>query len=104
MEAAQQAKLMGKNAVSAYLKTAAWVAAGLGNTAEARALLLEAMEAANLEEPDGDVWYGFGRIYEQYGVNDAAVTAYQRVLAMKQPAEDPLGSVQLAKRRLAALR
>jgi predicted TPR repeat methyltransferase len=42
-------------------------------------MLLKAMTVDNLSEPNAEVWYGFGSIYEQYGVNDAAVAAYKKV-------------------------
>jgi hypothetical protein len=75
----------------------------VGRTAEARQLLLQAMSVAGLEEPDSSIWYGFGRIYEQYGLNDAAIGAYRRV---EMPAGnlDPADTFVLAQSRLAALR
>lgn len=29
--------------------------------------------------PNPEVWFGFGRIYEQFGVDDAAIQAYEKV-------------------------
>ena len=77
--ASQQAVLLTKNNNYAYLHTLACLNAANGQTAEARQLLLEAMSVAGLEEPDGATWFGFGRIYEQYGLTNAAIKAYRRV-------------------------
>jgi tetratricopeptide (TPR) repeat protein len=63
----------------AYLHTLACLNGARGETAEARQLLLEAMSSGHLEEPNGAIWYWFGRIYEQYGLYDAAANAYKRV-------------------------
>jgi len=49
------------------LHTLGCLYAAAGKTAEAREVLLQAMELLNMEEPDSNYWYGFGRIAEQYG-------------------------------------
>src|SRR5260370_32526178 len=72
----QQANLLRKNNNYAYLHTLACLDAARGETAEARQLLLEAMSTGNMEEPNSAIWYGFGRIYEQYGCYDASPAAY----------------------------
>ncbi|HMH12298.1 MAG TPA: hypothetical protein VK578_04255 [Edaphobacter sp.] len=79
LAAAEQVNLLSKNGNYAYLHTLACLDATRGKTVEARQLLLEAMSTANLEEPNSAIWYGFGLIFEQYGVSDAAVAAYRRV-------------------------
>jgi len=102
VKAAQQATLLTKNATFAELHTLACIYAVQGKTKEARELLLKAMTLANLSEPNSEVWFGFGSIYEQYGVNDAATEAYRKV-------EKPEGFVAptstwvLAQNRLKAL-
>jgi tetratricopeptide (TPR) repeat protein len=102
LEAAQQANLLSKNSNYAYLHTLACLDAARGETAEARQLLLEAMSTGNLEVPNSAIWYGFGRIYEQYGVYDAAAAAYQRV-ERPDGVIDPTGTFVLAQSRLKAL-
>lgn len=102
LEAAQQANLLSKNSNYAYLLTLACLDAARGETAEARQLLLEAMSSRGLEEPDSAIWYGFGRIYEQYGVFDAAIAAYQRV-EKPDSTIDPMSVFALAQSRLKAL-
>lgn len=37
------------------------------------------MDAAGLGQPDSEVWFGFGALYEQYGVAEAAVEAFRKV-------------------------
>jgi hypothetical protein len=46
---------------------------------KARDLLLKAMDARHLEEPNSEVWFGFALIAERYGVLDAAEEMYSRV-------------------------
>lgn len=103
LDAAQQVNMTTKDSNYSYLHTLACLDAARGNTTEARQLLLEAMKAGHLEEPNAAIWYGFGLIYEQYGVNDAALAAYTRV-KKEAPEDDPIGSYALAQRRLVALR
>jgi hypothetical protein len=37
------------------------------------------MTAGNLAQPNPEVWFGFGAIYEQYGLADAAIEAFRKV-------------------------
>jgi len=60
------------------------------------------MTIANLSEPNQEAWYGFGSIYEQYGVNDAAVDAYKRV-QKPEGRIGPTSTYVLAQVRLKAL-
>ena len=53
--------------------------AAQGKTTEAKQVLLQAMDAAKLVEPNSEVWFGFGALYEQYGVADAAIEAFGKV-------------------------
>ncbi|MEO6803820.1 MAG: hypothetical protein ABI197_11335, partial [Granulicella sp.] len=102
LAAAQQANLLTHNSNYAYLHTLACVSAARGETAQARQLLLEAMTAGYLEEPNSAIWYGFGRIYEQYGVYDAARTAYRRV-ERSEGSHSPTDPFVLAQSRLKSL-
>jgi tetratricopeptide (TPR) repeat protein/transglutaminase-like putative cysteine protease len=79
VKAAQQANMLTHNSSFSELHTLACIYASEGRTAEARDLLLKAMSVANLSEPNSEVWYVLGSIYEQYGVNDAAIEAYRKV-------------------------
>jgi len=88
-KAAQQASSLSKNSNFAELHTLACIYAFEGKTSEARELLLQAMAASNISEPNSEVWFGFGLIYEKYGVNDAAIEAYRKV-------EKPVGPIGAA--------
>jgi tetratricopeptide (TPR) repeat protein len=81
---AQQSNALGNNTNFSIMHTLACIYAHQGKTAEAKDILLKAMTVDNLSEPNSAVWLAFGLIYEQYGVNDAAMDAYKKV-------EKPLG-------------
>ena len=86
---------------SALLHTLGCVYAQAGKPSQARELLLKAMDAASLEEPNSEVWFGFGLIAEQYGETDAAQKMFARVEKPKR--EFPAATYDLAQRHLAAL-
>jgi tetratricopeptide (TPR) repeat protein len=79
IQAAQQANVLTKNGNFAYLHTLACLYAAQGKTAEAKQVLLQAMTAGNLAAPNPASWFGFGVIYEQYGVKDAAISAFKKI-------------------------
>jgi tetratricopeptide (TPR) repeat protein len=103
VQAAQQANMLMKNESYAALHTLACLYAAQGKTTEARQLLLQAMSAGNISEPNSAIWYGFGSIYEQYGVKDAAIAAYSKV-EKPEGRIDPVDTYVLAEARLKALR
>lgn len=78
------------------------VYAQAGKTTEARELLLKAMSTSKLDEPNSELWFGFGLIAEQYGVTDAAARMFARV--EKPKAEFPGSTYAFAQQHLAALR
>ncbi len=41
-------------------------------------MLIHAMDLVNLDEPDDNYWYAFGRIAEQYGERDIGLADYTR--------------------------
>ena len=86
------------------LHTLAALYAENGKTREAREILLEAMDEWGLEEPNGASWYVLGRIAEQYGLNDVATAAYQRVDKPEETWMESTASWGLAQRRLAAMK
>jgi tetratricopeptide (TPR) repeat protein len=79
IRAAQQSNMLSKNASFADLHTLACLYAAQGKTTEAKQVLLQAMAAGNLTRPNAATWYGFGAIYQQYGVTDAAIAAFKKV-------------------------
>jgi tetratricopeptide (TPR) repeat protein len=91
-----------KNDNFAILHTLACVYAEAGKTSQARELLLKAMEALHVEEPNSEIWFGFASIAEQYGSFDAAEAMYRRV---EKPQFDyPGTSYVISQQRLAGLR
>ncbi|MGA9586845.1 MAG: transglutaminase domain-containing protein, partial [Terracidiphilus sp.] len=87
----------------AILHTLACVYAETGKTKEAHDLLLRAMDELNLDEPDDDYWYAFGRIAEQYGERDVAISDYRKLEKPKEDMMIPTSSYQLAQNRIKAM-
>jgi tetratricopeptide (TPR) repeat protein len=85
----------------AALNTLAVLYAEQGKTSEARDTLLKSIDARGEEDLNGPDWYVLGRLAENYGVNEAAVEAYQKVSKPEKPAAS---SYQLAQKRLAVLK
>lgn len=82
-KAAQQSVQMTNNSSFATLHTLACIYAAQGKTTEARQELQDAMYAGSMPEPNSEVWYALGLIYEQYGEKQAALDAYRRVQAQE---------------------
>jgi tetratricopeptide (TPR) repeat protein len=87
----------------ATLHTLASIAAEIGKTAQARQVILQAMDSAGLNEPNEACWYVFGRLAEQYGLNDVARDYYKKVTRPGGERGLPVSTYALAQRRLAAL-
>ncbi|KAA6459698.1 DUF3857 domain-containing protein [Acidobacteria bacterium AB60] len=85
------------------LHTLACLYAETGKTKEARDLLIRAMDQLNLDEPDDDYWYAFGRIAEQYGEREIAIADYRKLQKPKQALALPSSTYQLAQMRLKTL-
>jgi hypothetical protein len=75
----------------------------VGKTKEAREVLIQAMDVLNLDEPDDNYWYAFGRIAEQFGEHDTAVANYARVTKPKTAIEIPDSTYYLTQVRIQAL-
>lgn len=69
----------------AELHTLASVYAELGDPRKAGELLVQAMDQADLNEPDTESWYLLGRIAEAYGEVDIGAADYHRVEKPKLP-------------------
>jgi tetratricopeptide (TPR) repeat protein len=102
LDAAQRGSELTKNSNFAILHTLACLDAQAGKTSQARELLLKAMDAAHMEEPNSAIWFGFASIAEQYGVFDAAKKMYSRVEKPKR--NFPSDTYIIAQQRLGALR
>jgi tetratricopeptide (TPR) repeat protein len=85
------------------LHTLACLYAETGKTKDARELLLHAMDDLNLDEPNDDFWYAFGRIAEQYGERDIAIADYRKLEKPRFSLEIPTSSYTLAQMRLKAM-
>jgi tetratricopeptide (TPR) repeat protein len=79
LDAAQQSNMMTSNNNFSILHTLACIYAENGRTKEAREVILSALKAGGMEEPNSAAWYVFGRIDEQLGQTDAAAQAYRKV-------------------------
>ena len=79
LQAGQQANMLTKNSNFAELHTLACLYAAQGKTTEAKQVILQAMAAANQVEPNSEAWYVWGAIYQQYGLSDAAIDAFEKV-------------------------
>ncbi len=85
------------------LHTLACLYAEAGNTRDARAVLLRAMDLWNLDEPNDEVWYVLGRIAEQYGAREIALADYGKLTKPKNPVALPTSTWKLAQMRLKAM-
>jgi tetratricopeptide (TPR) repeat protein len=101
IDAAQRANELTKNANFGILHTLACLYAEEGKTVQARELLFKAMDAADIEEPNSEVWFGLGKIAEQYGETEAARSMYSRM--EKPKIEFPTSSYSMGQQRLAAM-
>lgn len=102
LDYARRASQMSQNNPS-VLHTLGCVYAALGKTQEAREVLIQAMDALGLDEPDDNYWYAFGRIAEQYGLRDAAIGDYKRIEKPTEMPQIPTSSWLLAQGRLTSL-
>jgi hypothetical protein len=85
------------------LHTLGCLYADVGKTKEAHSVFLQAMDLAELDEPNGEFWYAFGRIAEQFAEYDLAETDYGKVPKPKNAVAIPGSSYLLAQRRLQRL-
>jgi predicted Zn-dependent protease len=90
--------------IAGFLHTLASVYAEAGQPAEARQTVLRAMNAWMILEPNSECWYVFGRIAEQYGIDDAALAYYGKVQAPKVNPDNPISTYSLARKRIAAIK
>lgn len=87
-------------AASSNRHTLATLYAEAGDTAEALQVLYQSLED---DEPQSHHWYVIGRLAEQYGVTNAAITAYRKVERPAPPEPVEGSTYMLAQRRLAQL-
>jgi transglutaminase-like putative cysteine protease len=102
VDTAMRATQLRNNPTSA-LHTLGCAYAEVGKTREAREVLLQSMEGRNMAEPNGDFWYAFGRIAEQYGERDIALANYAKVKPPTDSSMEYDSSYRLAQNRVRAL-
>ena len=103
LKAARQATMLTNNRTFPEVHTLACLYAAHGETSEARDLLLKAMAIDEADEPNSEVWFGFGSLYQQLGVNDAAIAAFEKV-EKPEGRVDPSSTYALAQTQLRALK
>jgi Tfp pilus assembly protein PilF len=85
--------MLSSNKSFAAMHTLASIYAAEGKTTEARKVLEEAMYAGNMAQPNSECWYVLGWIYEQYGMNEAAIHAFSHVESDDNPATERLDTL-----------
>jgi tetratricopeptide (TPR) repeat protein len=104
IELVQRASANRQNSDSNTVHTLACLYAEVGKTKEAYELLLHTIAVSGLDEPDSAVWYGLGRLAEQYGERGAALATYKRMEDREDEATLPTSTWNLGQKRLRALR
>jgi tetratricopeptide (TPR) repeat protein/transglutaminase-like putative cysteine protease len=100
IETAQRAARLTENKNFGVTHTLASVYAEVGRVGEARQLLIQAMDQSGMDEPNSAVWYVFGRIAEQYGRWNAALTTYRKVEKDSEGEPRPNSTYMLAQRAI----
>jgi transglutaminase-like putative cysteine protease/tetratricopeptide (TPR) repeat protein len=103
LEAARRGVMLSNSQDAPMLHTKLCVEAENGNITELREPTLQLMRQWQLDEPNGQLWYLFGRIAERLGARSAAISAYGRVEKPDEEISIPGSTYALASRRLAAL-
>jgi tetratricopeptide (TPR) repeat protein len=103
VEAAEHAALFRNQPSWGHLHTLAAVYADVGRVVEARQTLIKELDARGFAEPGPQEWLVIGRLAAQYGANEHALAAYQRVTKPKTEADVAGSSYELAQRWMSQL-
>jgi hypothetical protein len=76
-------RAVNENSSYPEIHTLACLYAEIGNTKEARELLLRALHSVGMDEPNEPIWYGFGRIAEDYGLQSVAHSLSQPSVGLR---------------------
>jgi tetratricopeptide (TPR) repeat protein len=79
VKAARQSVTLTNSSSFDELHTLACLYAAQGKTNEARDLVVKTMRAFNMEEPNDSLWLVLAIMYEKFGIDDAAIEAYEKV-------------------------
>jgi tetratricopeptide (TPR) repeat protein len=103
VKAARQSVTLTQNNSFDELHTLACLYAAQGKTNESLDVLLKTMRGFNMAVPNDAIWFIYASLYEQYGVQDAAIEAYEKV---RKPEGyiGPTSTYLLAQSRLKALK
>lgn len=102
LDIGQRAAYANQQRSYSVLHTLASLYAEVGKPTEARQMILQGMEAGGVEEPDSSAWYVFGRIAEQFGIEEEALADYRRV-EKPEEGERSDSTYELAQRRIRAI-
>jgi tetratricopeptide (TPR) repeat protein len=103
IKAARQGVTLTNSSGFDELHTLACLYAAQGKTNEARDVVVKTMRMSNMAVPNDLIWFVYASMYEKYGIEDAAIEAYEKV---NKP-EGYIGATStylLAQSRLKALR
>jgi tetratricopeptide (TPR) repeat protein/transglutaminase-like putative cysteine protease len=79
VKAARQGVTLTNNSDFDELHTLACLYASLGKSNEARDVVVKTMRMSNMAVPNEMIWFVFASMYEKYGIEDAAIEAYEKV-------------------------
>jgi transglutaminase-like putative cysteine protease/Flp pilus assembly protein TadD len=91
------------NEAPGYMHTLGCIYIEVGKAKEASQVLLRSMDLLNLDQPDDNYWYALGRIAEQLGERETAMTNYARVTKPDDTLDFSLSTYKLAQLRLQEL-
>jgi tetratricopeptide (TPR) repeat protein len=103
LDAAERGVTMSNSNNAPMLHTQLCLQVEEGHLPTIRQSILHLMDVWNLEEPNDQTWYIFGRIAERLGAESAAINAYKRLEKPVHPIGLPSSTYALAARRLAML-
>jgi tetratricopeptide (TPR) repeat protein len=103
VKAARQAVTLTNNSGFDELHTLACLYAAQGKTNEARDLVVKTMRMSSMALPNEMIWFVFGSLYEKYGIEDAAIEAFEKV-NKPEGYIAPTSTYLLAQSRLKALK
>jgi len=103
VKAARQGVTLTNSSSFNELHTLASLYAAQGKTNEARDVVVKTMSMSNLAVPNDLLWFVFGSMYEKFGIEDAAIEAYEKV-NKPEGYIAPTATYLLAQSRLKALR
>jgi len=79
VKAARQGVTLTNNSGFDELHTLGSLYAAQGKTNEARDVVVKTMRMSNMAVPNDMLWFVFASIYEKFGIEDAAIEAYEKI-------------------------